>query len=316
MPDLENFNCCYGRLNIIYMNYAKVGFHVSIAGGISNSVDNALKIGCNAFQIFSRNPRGWTAKPLEEEEAKKFQTKLAKSKIDRNSVFVHMPYLPNLSSPDCKLHNKSIDTLANEIKRCSMLSVPYLVIHLGSHLGKGLDNGINQIVKACSFALDHYKSSSYYNHNPVTILFENSAGQKNNVGNKFDEIRIILDKLNYSREFGVCLDTCHAFAAGYDFRTEDNVNATMHHFNDIIGLKELKMVHLNDSKYKINSNRDRHEHIGLGNIGKEGFRALFKHKAIMGLPLIMETPNDDKYDDLKVILDLIDQKYDDQKTNL
>lgn len=287
------------------MNYAKAGFHVSIAGGISNSVDNALKIGCNAFQIFSRNPRGWAAKPLEEAEAKKFQTKLANSKIQRSSVCVHMPYLPNLSSPDPELYNKSIDSLADEVKRCGILSIPYLVIHLGSHLGKGSDNGISQVVKACSLALDHFKSSSTHDGNPVTILFENSAGQKNNIGSKFEEIRVILDKLNSAGEFGVCLDTCHTFAAGYDLRTEDNVNATIDEFNNIIGLKELKMVHLNDSKDKINSNRDRHEHIGFGSIGKEGFKALFKHKTIMRLPLIMETPKDNKSDDLKVILDLI-----------
>jgi deoxyribonuclease IV len=292
------------------MNYTKVGFHVSIAGGISNSVDNALKIGCNAFQIFSRNPRGWAVKPLEEEEAKKFQTKLANSKIQRGSVCVHIPYLPNLSSPNSELYNKSIDSLADEIKRCSMLSISYLVIHLGSHLGKGSDNGISQVVKACNFAFEHHKSSSNQNGNSVTILFENSAGQKNNIGSKFEEIRVILDKLNSPREFGVCLDTCHAFAAGYDLRTEDNVNTTMDQFNNIIGLKELKLMHLNDSKDKINSNRDRHEHIGFGNIGKEGFRALVKHKAIMRLPLIMETPNDDKCgNDLKVILDLIGQQY-------
>src|ERR671921_621011 len=235
------------------MNHARAGFHVSIAGGISNSVDNALKSGCNAFQIFSRNPRGWAVKPIEEEEAKRFKVKLAESKIQRNSVCVHMPYLPNLSSPNYALYYKSIDSLADEIKRCSMLGIPYLVIHLGSHLGEGSDNGISQVVKACSFAFDRdYKSSSNQNGNSVTILFENSAGQKN-----------------------------------------------------IIGLKELKMVHLNDSKDKINSNRDRHEHIGFGNIGIEGFRSLLKHKVIMRLPLIMETPDDDKCDDLKIILDLI-----------
>jgi deoxyribonuclease IV len=290
------------------MNYVKAGFHVSIVGGISNSVDNALKIGCNAFQIFSRNPRGWAAKPLEEAEAKKFQTKLANSKIQRSSVCVHMPYLPNLSSPDSELYNKSIDSLAEEVKRCDMLSIPYLVIHLGSHLGKGSDSGINQVVKACSLAFDHYKSSSTQDGNSVTMLFENSAGQKNNIGSKFEEIRVILDKLNSAGEFGVCLDTCHTFAAGYDLRTEDNVNATIDQFDNTIGLKELKMVHLNDSKDKINSNRDRHEHIGFGNIGKEGFRALFNHKRIMRLPLIMETPKDNKCDDLKVILDLIGQE--------
>ena len=288
------------------MNHARAGFHVSIAGGISNSVDNALKSGCNAFQIFSRNPRGWAVKPIEEEEAKRFKAKLAESKIQRNSVCVHMPYLPNLSSPNYALYYKSIDSLADEIKRCSMLGIPYLVIHLGSHLGKGSDNGISQVVKACSFAFDrYYKSSSNQNGNSVTILFENSAGQKNNIGSKFEEIRVILDKLNSAREFGVCLDTCHTFAAGYDLRTENNVNATIEQFNNIIGLKELKMVHLNDSKDKINSNRDRHEHIGFGNIGIEGFRSLLKHKVIMRLPLIMETPDDDKCDDLKIILDLI-----------
>ena len=290
------------------MNYAKAGFHVSIVGGISNSVDNALKIGCNAFQIFSRNPRGWAVKQLEEAEAKKFQTKLANSKIQRSSVCVHMPYLPNLSSPDSELYNKSIDSLAGEVKRCGMLSIPYLVIHLGSHLGKGSDSGISQVVKACRLAFDHYKSSSTQGGNSVTMLFENSAGQKNNIGSKFEEIRVILDKLNSAGEFGVCLDTCHTFAAGYDLRTEDNVNATIDQFDNTIGLNELKMMHLNDSKDKINSNRDRHEHIGFGNIGKEGFKALLNHKRIMRLPLIMETPKDNKCDDLKVILDLIGQE--------
>jgi deoxyribonuclease-4 len=216
-----------------------------------------------------------------------------------------MPYLPNLSSPDSELYNKSIDSLACEIKRCGMLSIPYLVIHLG----KGSDNGIIQVVKACNFAFDHYKSSPNQNGNSVTILFENIAGQKNNIGSKFEEIRVILDKLlNSPGEFGVCLDTCHTFAAGYDLRTEDNANTTMDHFNNIIGLKELKMVHLNDSKDNINSNRDRHEHIGLGNIEREVFRALFKHKTIRSLPLIIETPNDDKCNDLKVTLDLIGQQ--------
>jgi deoxyribonuclease-4 len=287
----------------------KVGFHVSIAGGISNSVDNALKIGCKAFQIFSRNPRGWAAKPLKKEDIKNFQRKLADSIIHRKSVFVHMPYLPNLSAPDSILYKKSVNVLTDEIHRCSRLDIQYLVLHLGSNLGKGSDNGISQLVKACNFAFDNYYKSSekQRGNNSVTILLENSAGQKNSIGSKFEEMRVILDRLN-SKKFGVCLDTCHAFAAGYDLRTEYDVNTAIDQFHRIIGLKELKMVHLNDSKDKINSNRDRHEHIGLGQIGEEGFRTLFKNMTIRKLPVIMETPNDEKRydsDNLKVLLDLI-----------
>jgi deoxyribonuclease-4 len=287
----------------------KVGFHVSIAGGISNSVDNALRIGCNAFQIFSRNPRGWAAKQLEIEDVKNFQRKLGRSEIHRKSVFVHMPYLPNLSAPDSILYNKSVNVLTEEIQRCSRLDIHYLVLHLGSTLGKGSDSGISQLVKACNFAFDNYYKSSekQRGNNSVTILLENSAGQKNSIGSKFEEMRVILDKLN-SKKFGVCLDTCHAFAAGYDLRTEYDVNTAIDQFHRIIGLKELKMVHLNDSKDKINSNRDRHEHIGLGQIGEEGFRTLFKNMTIRKLPVIMETPNDEKRydsDNLKVLLDLI-----------
>src|SRR5581483_6920063 len=134
----------------------QVGFHVSIAGGISKSVDNAQKIGCTAFQIFTRNPRGWTAKPLEKEDVKNFQSKLAKSGISQDSVVSHMPYLPNLAAPNNELYKKSVNTLVGEVQRCNELGVPYLVIHLGSHLGKGVDNGIEQIVNACENIADNH----------------------------------------------------------------------------------------------------------------------------------------------------------------
>jgi len=315
---------------------SRIGFHVSISGGISNSIDNALKIGCNAFQIFTRNPKRWAAKPLQEEDVKNFRKKLAESKIDRDAVFVHIPYLPNLSSPNSKLHKKSVDVLAEEIKRCSILGIPYLVSHLGTHDGRGKGYGINQLVKAYSSAFrNYYKSLSAAaatttprtknkkngddgpsNEEPVTVLLENSAGHKNSIGSKFDEIGLILDKLDSSSyssrgSFGVCLDSCHAFAAGYDLRTEDAVRETLDKFGSEVGQRNLKLVHLNDSKDKLNSNRDRHEHIGLGKIGKEGFRALLKDKAVTNFPIIMETPMDrrrDNSDNLKVVLDIIDKK--------
>src|SRR5919197_1231146 len=321
--------------------YTKIGFHVSISGGISNSVDNILKIDCNAFQIFSRNPRGWTAKPLLKEDIENFRTKLKDSKIDVGSVFVHMPYLPNLSSPNSRLHKKSTNILIEELERSSILGIPYVVLHLGSHGGKGTDNGIDQLVKACNIAFKNYyrssssalgttvaknnkkknEYSSTKQDKSVTIILENSAGKKNSIGSKFDELGLILDKLrssyssystshrsNKASSFGVCIDTCHAFAAGYDLRTENAVNETLDKFSMEVGLKNLKVIHLNDSKDKLNSNRDRHEHIGLGKIGKEGFRALLNHKSVKNIPIIMETPIDsrrDNSDNLKVVLDLL-----------
>jgi deoxyribonuclease-4 len=320
----------------------KVGFHISISGGISNSVDNALKIGCSAFQIFSRSPRGWTAKPLQEEDVINFRKKLADSNIDRNSVFVHMPYLPNLSSSNSSLYEKSIGVLVEELHRATALGVSYIVLHLGKYGGKDKNMGITQLVKACNYAFeDYYKPyssslplptisttkkkkdspSSCNGKDNVTILLENSAGEKNSMGSKFDELGLILDDLksysnsdchsNRASSFGICLDTCHAFAAGYDLRTENAVNETLDKFNMEIGLENLKVIHLNDSKGKLNSNLDRHEHIGLGEIGKEGFRELLHYKLVKNLPIIMETPIDNKrsnFDNLKVVLDLLDNK--------
>jgi len=173
---------------------SRIGFHVSISGGISNSVDNALKIGCNAFQIFSRNPRGWTAKPLQDNDVENFRKKLNESKIDRDSTFVHMPYLPNLSSSNSKLHKKSTNALIEEMKRCSTLGIPYVILHLGKHGEKGKEDGINQLQKACISAtkdrIRDYKS--------VMVILENSAGERNSIGSKFDELGLILDKLKSS----------------------------------------------------------------------------------------------------------------------
>ena len=267
-----------------------MGFHVSITGSISNSIKNAESIGCTAFQIFTRNPRGWRAKSLEMNDVKEFKSKINDSYIDKNDVVVHIPYLPNFAAPDGESYNKSKDVLAEEIIRCFELDIPFLILHLGSHLGFGEKNGINQIVNACNFALDNFHSS-YRRHLRLNILIENSSGQKNSIGSKFEEIRDILDVLN-DRKFGVCFDTCHAFASGYDLRTAEKVIDTMNSFNDIINIKNLKVLHLNDSKGKINEKKDRHQHIGLGSIGKEGLMEVLKNKHVQNIPIIMETPND------------------------
>jgi deoxyribonuclease-4 len=279
----------------------RVGFHVSIAGGISNSVDNAKKIGCTAFQIFSRSPRGWDAKPLAPVDVQLFKSKLMASGIEKNAVVVHMPYLPNLSGPDGESYSKSVDALTSEMLRCNTLGIPYLVIHLGSHMGEGQASGIDQLVKAIEIARLKSKDG------PI-VLLENNAGHGNSIGSNFEELRLILDRLDNPKEFGVCVDTCHVFASGYDLRKKADVEKTLEKFDNIVGLKELKFIHLNDSKGTLGSNLDRHDHIGLGMIGSEGLAAFLNHRSIRGLPVIMETPIDEKRGDeqnLKAVLALV-----------
>ncbi len=281
----------------------RVGFHVSIGGGISNSVHNAKKLGCSAFQIFSRNPRGWTAKALPTDEIRSFKNRLCASGIEKKSVIVHMPYLPNLSGPPGELYERSVKILTEELERCKLLGICYLVIHLGSHMGRGSTSGINQLVNALRTAIVCSKSEK-----EVVVLLENNVGQKNSVGGTLEELRLILDRLDSSKQFGVCIDTCHLFASGYDLRTKQDVNIIVEKIKAIVGLKELKIIHLNDSKGGLGSNLDRHEHIGLGSIGVEGISAFLNHKAIQSLPIIMETPIDATRGDeqnLQVVLDMI-----------
>ena len=283
----------------------KIGFHVSISGSIINAILNAEDLNCTAFQIFSRNPRGWNAKPLEGEDIQSFKKMIDESYIDKRFVMVHMPYLPNLASPYEESYYKSKSTLYEEITRCSLLGISSIVLHLGSHLGSGKQNGINQIVKACNYATDTFKSA-YKRHVALNIIVENSSGQKNSIGSKFEEIRVLLDQLN-DKKYAVCLDTCHAFAAGYDLRTAEEVSNVFKKFDDIIGIRNLKVLHLNDSKGQLNENKDRHEHIGLGSIGKQGMKEILKIKYLRQIPIIMETPIDDirgNKDNMKAVVEL------------
>ena len=281
----------------------RVGFHVSIGGGISNSVHNAKKLGCSAFQIFSRNPRGWTAKPLPTDEVRSFKNRLCASGIEKKSVIAHMPYLPNLSGPPGELYERSVKILTEELERCKLLGICYLVIHLGSHMGRGSTSGINQLVNALRTAIVCSKSEK-----EVVVLLENNVRQKNSVGGTLEELRLILDRLDSSKQFGVCIDTCHLFASGYDLRTKQDVNIIVEKIKAIVGLNELRIIHLNDSKGGLGSNLDRHEHIGLGSIGVEGINAFLNHHAFQALPIIMETPIDATRGDeqnLQVVLDMI-----------
>ena len=166
----------------------KIGFHVSISGGIHNSVSNALKIGCTTFQIFTRNPRGRLERKLDESEIESFKSNLKKSGIQNDSIAVHMPHIPNLSASDGEMYKKSVDSFTNELIRCSRLGIEYLIIDLGSDLGQGKDNGMKQLVKSCDLAVDNYKST-YNKKLNVTILLQNSAGQINTTGSSLEELR-------------------------------------------------------------------------------------------------------------------------------
>ncbi|MDE1725777.1 MAG: deoxyribonuclease IV [Thaumarchaeota archaeon] len=269
----------------------QVGMHVSISGSIDRAVDNAVAADCTAFQIFTRNPRGWLAKPLVANDITSFKEKLAASKIDRFATVAHMPYLPNLSSPEDESFARSLSSLIDEIKRCSKLGVPYIVAHLGSHKGAGDKKGIERLVKAFTKAADDTTDD-------ITILLENTAGQKNSVGSDFDQLASILQQLKPAKRFGVCLDTCHAFAAGYDLRTEKTASDTLEKFHKSIGFEHLKILHLNDSKGEIGCNIDRHEHIGLGHIGEKGLAHVIHTINSKKIPMILETPIDERRDDV------------------
>jgi deoxyribonuclease-4 len=260
----------------------KIGCHVSISDSIDRAVDRAAEIGCNTFQLFTKNPRMWKYKELYEEEVEAFKSKVVQTGME--PVFSHMPYLPNLSSSKPEPYEHSVATLRLELNRCNQLMISYVVTHLGSHLGDGVEKGKAQIVKAIETAtseLDHY---------PM-ILLENTSGKRNEVGSTFIEIGDILGKVSL-RNIGVCFDTCHAYARGYDIATEDGLTQTIDEIEKHIGFERVKLVHLNDSKGELGSRLDRHNHIGLGYIGEKGF-INFLNSPFRGKPLILETPVDE-----------------------
>jgi len=271
----------------------QIGCHVSISGSIDKAVDNAVERKCSAFQIFTRNPRGWNIKNLTKENINDFKSKLKESKIDRFATCAHMPYLPNLASPKDDGFEKSVNTLVNEVERCAKLGIPYLVTHLGSHLGTGEENGIKRLVKALKKAGE--------TKNDVMILLENTAGQKNSVGSDFKQLGEIFNQLTPAKKFGICFDSCHAFVAGYDLRTEDKVKKVFDDFDEHVGIKNLKILHLNDAKGDVGCNLDRHYHLGLGKIGEKGIASIVKFANKQKIPIILETPIDDERDDFENI---------------
>jgi deoxyribonuclease-4 len=266
----------------------RIGLHLSIEGSIDRVVDRAVERGCNTFQMFSRNPRGWRSKKLGSEELESFRSKLRESGIW--PVFIHTPYLLNLASPKEDVYAKSVDLLKDELLRAGELGVPYVVTHLGSHLGYGKMGGFRRIVGAVNGLFSSVE-------NEVVLLLENTAGTRNSMGSSFEDVEHILSKIEVSERVGMCFDTAHAFAAGYDLVSRGAVEHTLQRFDEVVGLEALKLVHLNDSRGALGSRVDRHEHIGLGWIGEQGFRNILQSR-LGQLPLILETPIDGRRDDL------------------
>ena len=274
-----------------------IGSHMSIAGGVFNAVLHAEKAGCRCVQLFVKSSNQWRAKPLTDEEINQFKDERKRTGI--GPAVAHSSYLINIGSPDDALFEKSREALKVELERCNTLGVEYLVFHPGAHVGSGLDAGIQRIADGMNWVLDKVKDSD------SMLRLETTAGAGSHIGSTFEELRAILDKLDQPERAGVCLDTCHIFSAGYDIRTEAAYKATMKKFDTVIGRPLLKAIHFNDSKFDIGTHKDRHEHIGKGFIGKDGFGFFMRDAKLKKVPKILETPKDEDYKNDKMNLALL-----------
>ncbi|MDH4162561.1 MAG: deoxyribonuclease IV [Nitrospirota bacterium] len=266
----------------------RLGFHVSISGGFSLAVQRAHELGCNCMQIFSRNPRGWTVKPIDPADAAEF--KKLREQWDIGPVFVHTNYLINLASPKPDLFERSIEQFVIDLERTEKLGAEYLVTHLGSASGREPEWMIERVTVALNMAMKLHKPSA-------VILLENTAGEKGDVGYELQQVQDVIAGLAHSENIGICYDTCHGFAAGYDIRTPAGVEALAKEISTTVGADRLKGIHLNDCLKEFASRVDRHWHIGEGKIGEDGFRAFLAHPLFRHVPKIMETPKETDEDD-------------------
>jgi len=272
-----------------------LGVHVSISGKLSHAVDRASELGCSTMQIFSRSPRGWKAGPMDPAEIERFRQGRERAKIA--PLAIHASYLINLAATDDALFGKSISALEEELERGDQLGADYLVVHVGSSAQGGLKFGITRVVEA----LKRVKTASVQ----TRLLLENTAGERGDIGSKMDELGEILSRLGRDPNIGLCLDTCHAFAAGYDISHRKGVEAWVKGIEATVGLNRVKLFHVNDSKKGLGCRVDRHEHIGKGGIGLDGFKAIVRHPWIQKVPMILETPKEQPGDDRRNLDTLI-----------
>ncbi|NDV22878.1 deoxyribonuclease IV [Desulfovibrio sp. JC022] len=275
-----------------------IGAHMPITGGVDKAVERIMSVKGTALQIFTRNQRQWKVKPLEDKVVENF--KKLREEWGNYPVSVHDSYLINLASPKPESVAKSVKAFAQELRRTEALGIEYLVTHPGSHLGTGKLEGLERYVANLDQAIALSETEE------VKVLIENTAGQGTNLGSRFGELATILEDSGYTSRMGVCFDTCHAFAAGYDLRTAESCAEVFERFDKLIGLDFIRFFHLNDSKQELGSNKDRHEHIGKGNIGLEGFRYIINDSRFSTIPKVIETPKEDdpdfKFDKMNIEL--------------
>ena len=264
-----------------------LGCHLSIRKGFTGALAAAKNLDINAMQIFSHNASSWRMKEITAKAASSFQQCMASSSVEY--VVIHTMYLLNLASPDEALFERSISALEEEIRRAGLLGIDQIVTHIGAHKGSGIDAGIARIITALDRVLS---SDSARRHPHVHVLLEDTAGAGTTMGTTFSELGAIIDGLSDASRVGICFDTCHAFAAGYELRTPDGLAETLEEFDREIGFDRLRLIHLNDSKFPLGSRRDRHNHIGAGEIGEEAFSLIVNHTALRDLPFILETPKE------------------------
>jgi len=281
----------------------RLGAHESIAGGMHRAIERAQSVGCDAVQLFVKANRVWAAKTLTDEEVAHFREAAAKSGI-RPQVG-HASYLLNLASPDDGLWAKSRDTLIIELRRCERLGLLGLVLHPGSHRGAGEEAGLDRIARALGEV--HAATPGFGSQ----IVLETTSGGGHSLGYTFEHLARLLDATPEGERLGICLDTCHVFTAGYELRTREGYDETIEEFDRVIGLDRLSVIHLNDTKGELGSHRDRHEHIGDGHIGLDGFRNLMNDPRLSAIPGLLETPKgDDLHEDrvnLGTLRSLVDE---------
>ncbi|MBN2542125.1 deoxyribonuclease IV [bacterium] len=269
-----------------------VGAHMSIAGGIYKAIDRGLALGCTAIQVFTKNASQWHAKPLTDKDIDLFTRKRRQSGL---RIIAHNSYLINLASPKEALYRKSLDAMMVEMSRCDLLGIPYLVMHPGSHTGSGEEKGIRRIAKGID--------TLYANGNSgVCLALETTSGQGTNLGYSFEQLAEIISISKNSHKLRVCYDTCHTFNAGYDITTQEAYDGTFEDFEDLIGVEKIVVIHMNDSKHPLGSGKDRHQHIGEGEIGLNAFGFIMNDKRFENVPKILETPKGEDYEFDKVNL--------------
>lgn len=259
-----------------------LGAHLSTTGGLERALEGGKEIGADAVQVFTRNQVRWKAPPISREEAERFRATQSETKI--SSVLSHGSYLVNLASPSPKILKNSRDAFRAEIARCRALGIPYLVFHPGAHLGAGLEAGLKTLVESLKQAIDA--------EDGVMLLLEVTAGQGSYLGSRFEELKVVLDEVGHPARLGVCLDTCHLFAAGYDIATGKGYDETFRAFESLVGVSRLKAFHLNDAHKGLGSHLDRHAGIGEGSLGLDVFRRILRDPRFQGLPMVLETPGE------------------------